>query len=139
MSACQFELKITGMHCAACSSRIERVVSKLPEVEAVSVSLPTNRAQVKIKDGIERSEAVKTVIARIEKIHFGAKLVENEDLVAAWEKENREAREALTKQYRRLWPMVAAAVVLLYISMGHMIGLPLPQLIDPAVSPLALP
>ena len=137
MSACQFELKITGMHCAACSSRIERVVSKLPEVEAVSVSLPTNRAQVKIKDGIERSEAVKTVIARIEKIHFGAKLVENEDLVAAWEKENREAREALTKQYRRLWPMVAAAVVLLYISMGHMIGLPLPSLIDPAVSPLA--
>ncbi|HIU85289.1 MAG TPA: copper-translocating P-type ATPase [Candidatus Aphodousia gallistercoris] len=137
MPACQFELKITGMHCAACSSRIERVVSKLPEVEAVSVSLPTNRAQVKIKDGIERSEAVKTVIARIEKIHFGAKLVENEDLVAAWEKENREAREALTKQYRRLWPMVAAAVVLLYISMGHMIGLPLPSLIDPAVSPLA--
>jgi len=44
MSKIKFELAITGMHCAACSSRIERVVSKMAEVDSVSVSLPTNRA-----------------------------------------------------------------------------------------------
>lgn len=68
MSKIKFELAITGMHCAACSSRIERVVSKMAEVDSVSVSLPTNRAQVVLKDGIGKTEGVKAVIARIEKL-----------------------------------------------------------------------
>ena len=54
MSQIKFELSITGMHCAACSSRIERVVGKMSEVDKVSVSLPTNRAQVILKEGIKK-------------------------------------------------------------------------------------
>ena len=54
MSKVKFELAITGMHCAACSSRIERVVSKMDSVESVSVSLPTNRAQVVLKEGVSK-------------------------------------------------------------------------------------
>lgn len=137
MSVCQFELKITGMHCAACSSRIERVVSKMPEVASVSVSLPTNRAQVKLNDGVGRDNGIKAVIARIEKLHFGAKLVENEDLVESWQKENEESRQALANQYRKLTPMVILALVLLYVSMGHMIGLPLPDFLSPEQSSVA--
>lgn len=135
MSQIKIELAIKGMHCAACSSRIERVVSKMAEVEKVSVSLPTNRAQVLLKDGISKTDGVKAVIERIEKLNFGAKLSEGADLVKEWQKENEESAKALSLQFKSLPPMIALAVVLLYISMGHMVGLPLPTLITPEVSP----
>ena len=135
MSQIKFELAIKGMHCAACSSRIERVVSKMAEVDKVSVSLPTNRAQVLLKDGIDKADGVKAVIERIEKLNFGAKLSEGADLVKEWQKENEESAKTLSLQFKSLPPMIALAVVLLYISMGHMVGLPLPALITPEVSP----
>ena len=125
------------MHCAACSSRIERVVSKMAEVDSVSVSLPTNRAQVVLKDGIGKTEGVKAVIARIEKINFGAKLSEGEDLVQEWQKENELSAQSLRNQFKSLPPMIILALLLLYVSMGHMIGLPLPTFLTPEVSPIA--
>lgn len=137
MSMIKFELAITGMHCAACSSRIERVVSKMAEVDSVSVSLPTNRAQVVLKDGIGKTEGVKAVIARIEKINFGAKLSEGEDLVQEWQKENELSAQSLRNQFKSLPPMIILALLLLYVSMGHMIGLPLPTFLTPEVSPIA--
>lgn len=137
MSKIKFELAITGMHCAACSSRIERVVSKMAEVDSVSVSLPTNRAQVLLKDGIGKTEGVKAVIARIEKINFGAKLTEGEDLVQEWQKENELSAQSLRNQFKSLPPMIILALLLLYVSMGHMIGLPLPTFLTPEVSPIA--
>ena len=137
MSKIKFELAITGMHCAACSSRIERVVSKMAEVDSVSVSLPTNRAQVVLKDGIAKTEGVKGVIARIEKINFGAKLTEGEDLVQEWQKENELSAQSLRNQFKSLPPMIILALLLLYVSMGHMIGLPLPTFLTPEVSPIA--
>lgn len=137
MSKIKFELAITGMHCAACSSRIERVVSKMAEVDSVSVSLPTNRAQVVLKDGIGKTEGVKGVIARIEKINFGAKLSEGEDLVQEWQKENELSAQSLRNQFKSLPPMIILALLLLYVSMGHMIGLPLPTFLTPEVSPIA--
>ena len=136
MSKVRFELAITGMHCAACSSRIERVVGKLQEVEKISVSLPTNRAQVILKDGITKDNGLKTVIARIEKLNFGAKLSEGEDLVKEWQKENEQSQQALKNQFKSLPPMVALALFLLYVSMGHMIGLPLPSVISPENNPI---
>ena len=137
MSKIKFELAITGMHCAACSSRIERVVSKMAEVDSVSVSLPTNRAQVVLKDGIGKTEGVKAIIARIEKINFGAKLSEGEDLVQEWQKENELSAQSLRNQFKSLPPMIILALLLLYVSMGHMIGLPLPTFLTPEVSPIA--
>lgn len=137
MSKIKFELAITGMHCAACSSRIERVVSKMAEVDSVSVSLPTNRAQVVLKDGIGKTEGVKAVIARIEKINFGAKLTKGEDLVQEWQKENELSAQSLRNQFKSLPPMIILALLLLYVSMGHMIGLPLPTFLTPEVSPIA--
>ncbi|NJL06900.1 MAG: heavy-metal-associated domain-containing protein, partial [Methylacidiphilales bacterium] len=40
-------LDVTGMTCAACSARVERVLSRLPGVEAVSVNLPLERADIR--------------------------------------------------------------------------------------------
>ena len=137
MSQIKFELAITGMHCAACSSRIERVVGKMLEVDKVNVSLPTNRAQVLLKEGVSKNDGVKAVIARIEKINFGAKLSEGEDLVKEWQKENEQSATALKNQFKSLPPMIVLALLILYVSMGHMVGLPLPAFLSPETSPLA--
>ena len=65
MSKIKFELAITGMHCAACSSRIERVVSKMAEVERVSVSLPTNRCpRIAPRSPSKKVSAKKRVLMR---------------------------------------------------------------------------
>lgn len=109
----------------------------MAEVDSVSVSLPTNRAQVVLKDGIGKTEGVKAVIARIEKINFGAKLTEGEDLVQEWQKENELSAQSLRNQFKSLPPMIILALLLLYVSMGHMIGLPLPTFLTPEVSPIA--
>ncbi|MBO7173426.1 MAG: copper-translocating P-type ATPase [Burkholderiaceae bacterium] len=124
-------LRITGMHCAACSARIEKVSARIEGVESVSVSLPTNLAQVVVKTGFNEAVVIEAVIARIEKIGFGAKRESGDDLVASWEKETEEAIKALKAQKRALYPMFALAIVLLYVAMGPMIGIPVPNVIDP--------
>lgn len=131
----RFELKITGMHCAACSSRIERVVGKMAEVDTISVSLPANRATVTLVEGLQREGGIQAVIERIKKINFGAELDNCSDLVKDWEDENRQAQVAIAAQLKALWPMLIAALILLVVSMGHMVGLTLPAILDPHQSP----
>ena len=124
-------LRITGMHCAACSARIEKVSARLEGVASATVSLPTNLAQITVKDGFDENAVIDAVIARIEKIGFGAKRESGDDLVASWEKETQTALEALNAQKKALYPMFALGVLLLYVAMGPMIGLPIPNVIDP--------
>lgn len=124
-------LRITGMHCAACSARIEKVTNRLEGVESAVVSLPTNLAQVTVKDGFEETAVIEAVIARIEKIGFGAKRESGDDLVASWEKETQVAIDALNAQKKALYPMFALGITLLYVAMGPMVGLPVPNVIDP--------
>ena len=54
--ACQLGFDIGGMHCAACSSRIERVVGQLDGVDKVSVNLATAKAKVWAKPGDDIDE-----------------------------------------------------------------------------------
>lgn len=131
MADVRVDLKISGMHCAACSSRIERVVGKLESVKSINVSLPTNRASVLLVEEEDRETALNTIIAKIQKLGFGAVLDEDEDLVAAWQADQQKAVADLRQQLKALWPMILLATVLLYVSMGSMVGLPLPSFIDP--------
>ena len=62
-------LDITGMSCSACSSRIEKVVSRMEGVEEIAVNLLTNKAQITYDESKLDSTAI---IARIEKLGFGA-------------------------------------------------------------------
>lgn len=131
MADVRVDLKISGMHCAACSSRIERVVGKLDSVKSINVSLPTNRASVLLGEEEDRETALNTIIAKIQKLGFGAVLDEDEDLVAAWQADQQKAVADLRQQLKALWPMILLATLLLYVSMGSMVGLPLPSFIDP--------
>ncbi|WP_347709259.1 heavy metal translocating P-type ATPase [Bacillus sp. FJAT-47783] len=103
----QVELNITGMTCAACSNRIEKVLNKLEGVEKAVVNLALEKAQVQYEKGVLTP---KDIIERIKKLGYGASLKENEDSKNAREKEiNRQRTKfffSLMLSFPLVWAMV---------------------------------
>ncbi|CAG36200.1 heavy metal translocating P-type ATPase [Desulfotalea psychrophila] len=122
-----YQFRITGMHCAACSSRIERVLAQTPGVLAVEVNLPAETAH------IQATTSVRRIKAAVAKLGFGAELVS--DLVAEDQLRQERGRKALADQKHSLLLMIFFALPLLYVTMGEMIGLPLPLALAPEHSP----
>ena len=113
------KFNVTGMSCAACSSRVEKAVSKVNGVKSVSVSLLTNSM------GVEGSASDESIIAAVEKAGYGA------SVAGAEKKQSAETDQLKDKDtpvlMHRLIASVGFLVVLMYISMGHMMwGWPLP-------------
>lgn len=113
------EFNVTGMSCAACSSRVEKAVSKVNGVKSVSVSLLTNSM------GVEGSASDESIIAAVEKAGYGA------SVAGAEKKQSAETDQLKDKDtpvlMHRLIASVGFLAVLMYISMGHMmLGWPLP-------------
>ena len=127
------ELAIGGMHCAACSSRIERVVGKMPGVKKASVNLATQSGEIVFDPGQVSQRAVREAIA-------GLGFTSEPRSGAAgnlFRKRQQEALEELARIKRRLIPALFFAGLLLFVSMGHMAGLSLPDAISPHHSPAA--
>ena len=118
-------LDITGMSCSACSSRIEKVVGRMEGVEEITVNLLTNKAQVNYDEGKLDSTAI---IARIEKLGFGAAL-HQETTKQVVDKPKNTAAEELTEMRRRLLLSLAFTTPLFYLHMGLMYGWPLPSFV----------
>ncbi len=127
---------IGGMHCAACSSRIERVTGRLPDVEKVSVNLATARAEVWPAPG-DADAVRREFMAAVARLGFTATPAVSEDAEARFAEAKAKARADRKKRLGRLWPMVILSVPLLLVSMGHMLGLPLPAWLEPHGSPRA--
>ena len=119
---------VTGMSCAACSSRVEKAVSKVPGVTACSVSLLTNSM------GVEGDVPPETVIHAVEDAGYGASLKGQGP--AAQAQSASEAEDALKDREtpvlkHRLIASLGFLAVLMYMSMGHMMwGWPLPHFMD---------
>lgn len=113
------KFNVTGMSCAACSSRVEKAVSKVNGVKSVSVSLLTNSM------GVEGSASDESIIAAVEKAGYGANVAGGEKKQSA---ENEQLKDKDTPVLmHRLIASVGFLAVLMYISMGHMmLGWPLP-------------
>lgn len=114
------KFNVTGMSCAACSSRVEKAVSKVEGVQSCSVSLLTNSM------GVEGSASEESIIAAVEKAGYGA------SVAGAEKKQSAETDKLKDKDtpvlMHRLIASVGFLVVLMYISMGHMMwGWPLPN------------
>lgn len=116
------QYNVTGMSCAACSARVEKVVSKVPGVTACSVSLLTNSM------GVEGTASPQEIIQAVEHAGYGA----TQKGGGAKAPTTAEAEEALLDHEtpvlkRRLIASLIFLVVLMYFSMGHMMwGWPLP-------------
>ncbi len=122
---------ITGMHCAACSSSVERVTRKLAGVERSDVNLMTNRMTISYDPSQVTPE---TIMAKVNKAGFGIRPFGGEAKPAAPEED--EGALELKKQKRDMIGALIFAGLVSLISMGHMFGMPLPRFMDPAVAPV---
>ena len=119
--------KIEGMTCTACASRVEKVTNKMPGVENAVVNFATEKLSISFDaDKVTFGE----VKATVEKA--GYKLIREEDTV------NNEGKKVTeqSKLLKRLILSLVFTVPLLIITMGHMVGMPLPEIIDPMMNPL---
>ena len=117
-------LDITGMSCSACSSRIEKVVNRMQGVEQMSVNLLKNNAHVTFDESVVNEKAI---IARIEKLGFGAK-VHAANVAAPVPQQDTAAQEMEEMRQRLIGSLIFAGLVF-YQHMGRMWGWPLPSFI----------
>lgn len=118
--------KIEGMTCTACASRVEKVTNKMPGVENAVVNFATEKLSISFDaDKVTFGE----VKATVEKA--GYKLIREEDTL---KNEGKKVTEQ-SKLLKRLILSLVFTVPLLIITMGHMVGMPLPEIIDPMINP----
>ncbi len=134
------QYQVTGMSCAACSSRVEKAVSKVPGVSSVSVSLLTNSM------GVEGTAPADLIVKAVEDAgyHAESKNIQNENTTAGGGNRPADPANVLedhdTPRLRaRLLVSVTLLVVLMYISMGNMMwGWYLPEVLEQNQMALAL-
>lgn len=122
---------ITGMSCAACSARVEKAVCSLDGIESCSVNLLTNSMAV------EGSVSEADIIAAVTAAGYGAAPKGAAKSSHAGEEEALADHETPVLK-RRLIYSLAFLAALMYISMGHMVGLPLPGLLEKSPTAFAL-
>ncbi|WP_370774070.1 heavy metal translocating P-type ATPase [Clostridium sp.] len=120
--------KIEGMTCSACANRVEKVTKKMPGIENAVVNFATEKLSVSYDaDAVSFGD----IKAKVEKA--GYKLIREEEQKIEEKKKNLDEKEKL------LWRLILSlifSVPLLTITMGHMVGMPLPKIIDPMMNPL---
>lgn len=116
--------KIEGMTCAACSAAVERVTKKLPGVSSAQVNLATEELAISYDGEVSNPQAIEAAVA---KAGYKASLMTKDQLKVEAAGSNLKGKLLLSALF---------TIPLLYISMGHMVGLPLPAFLDPNLNPL---
>lgn len=122
----QERYNVTGMTCAACSSRVEKSVSALPGIQEVSVNLLKNSMVVDYDTSILDSGKI---IGAVVKAGYGASLQGTKGKASS--RQSASPSDTAKKEYesmkrRVIWSFVFT-IPLFYISMGHMMGWPMPE------------
>lgn len=116
---------VTGMSCSACSAHVEKAVSRVPGIDTVQVNLLQNSMTVEYADGAVDE---KTIIDAVTEAGYGASVKGQEVKKAANEVQKKASDDTRAMKHRLLWS-IAFLVVLMYVSMGHMLGFPLPGIL----------
>ena len=115
------QFKVTGMHCAACSARVEKAVLKVPGVTSCAVSLLTNSM------GVEGDADAQTIISAVKQAGYGASVKGDESQGATGADAGLEDTDTPVLK-KRLIASIFFLAALMYFSMGHMMwGWPLPK------------
>ncbi len=123
------QYNVTGMSCAACSSRVEKAVSKVAGVTSCSVSLLTNSM------GVEGTATADAIIAAVENAGYGASqksasTAKTQNTAASGEEDFLKDKETPVLK-KRLIASLILLVPLMYFSMGHMMwNWPIPSIIN---------
>ena len=115
---------VTGMSCAACSARIEKVVGKLAGVKTVSVNLLMNNMTVDFDENLLNTDKI---IQAVIDAGYGASLPQEESAPRPAQKTADPMEDELAGMKTRLIWSVAFLIPLMYVAMGHMLRLPLPH------------
>ncbi len=117
----KLKFTVTGMTCAACSARVEKVTRGVPGVEKADVNLLAGTMQVEA----ESAEVTAAIIKAIQDAGYNA-MVPGETKPTKKE-EKAPAEDALKEMKKRIIGSSVSLVILMYFTMGHMIGLPAPH------------
>ena len=122
------QFKVTGMHCAACSARVEKAVLKVPGVTSCAVSLLTNSM------GVEGDADAQTIISAVKQAGYGASVNGDESQGATGADTGLEDTDTPVLK-KRLIASIFFLAALMYFSMGHMMwGWPLPKWFEEIMS-----
>ena len=116
------KFNVTGMTCSACSAHVEKAVCHLAGVDQVNVNLLGNSMLVEYQEGA--TDAAR-IIQAVEEAGYGASLPQASAAAAPVRQENLMEEEAAGMK-RRFCASLVFLVPLFYLSMGHMMGWPLP-------------
>ena len=125
----EVELDIDGISCQMCVSKIERKISKLEGVKSIVVNLANSRGKV-----VYDSEKIKLseILHIMEKL--GYKGTKHNDITESIK--DKEKEEQLKREFIEFKVAIFFSAIIFYISMGSMVGLPVPQVISPEINPL---
>lgn len=116
-------LKIEGMTCSACVRAVEKAVSKVEGVSTASVNFATEKLSVDFdEDKTNETE----IIHAVEKAGYGVSKEEKEILKS----------KGISRESVRFIIAAIFTVILFYVSMGYMVGIPIPSIISPEKFPL---
>ena len=110
------------MTCSACSAHVEKAVSKVKGVNSVVVSLLTNSMSVEYDDSITNAKAI---CSAVKKSGYGASTADEKGGAVV-----SQTQPVNTVTLSRLLISIVFCVILMYFSMGHMVGLPLPSFLS---------
>ena len=111
----KLKFTVTGMTCAACSARVEKVTRQVPGVEKVEVNLLGGAMTVEAAS----DSVVEPIIAAVTKAGYGASIAGSKEV----KQENAAGNDALKEMKTRIVWSFGFLAVLMYFTMGHMIGL----------------
>lgn len=114
-----YKFQVTGMTCAACSARVEKVVAGVAGVEHVEVNLLARTMSVQAAENFR----VEQMVAAVKNAGYG---VQTRDESKSKEKVKDDTADLQRQMRRRILWSGAFLLILMYFTMGHMLGMPLP-------------
>ena len=122
---------IEGMSCASCSQTVEKVTRAVAGVSDASVNLATEKMFVSYDPTMIHPGDIERVVAEA-----GYKAIEESSTIEESDQNQAKKEQHIKNMWRRFWLSAVFTIPLLYLAMGHMLGLPLPMSLHPDMHPV---
>lgn len=134
--------KVTGMSCSACSSKVEHCVSLLDNISDVSVNFLTGKMTVEINNETDSDKIKQIITSEVASAGYHAELLDSENTLfdtsfTKTETDSKGTFKELNKNLRKLILSIIILIILAYITMGQMLGLPVPYFASSSINPVS--
>ncbi|MCK5157477.1 MAG: heavy metal translocating P-type ATPase [Spirochaetales bacterium] len=133
----QETFKIQGMTCSSCAATIEKNVQKLAGIDIATVNYATEILTINYD---ENKSNLSDIVENVTKSGYSAKKIGYEAMAVSSEEIADYDKQQRLFEIKNLWYKLLLSGIftlpLLYIAMGHLLGLPLPNILEPGQNPL---